>query len=475
MKRIINILVLFIISAGVLTTWDYPEEELAKDFSNKAEWKDDDYGKQYFFDGFNFTGYDPKKDKYGLSFKIQSEAYNMEKTWQEEKHNNSWNNGNFYFLGHSQGGLRALATASWLKDNKPELYDKLNCVITVSGIDRGLKALDGGVDSLTAKLRRDYQVLYYGALSAQHALDDIMPAIILNCILKQESRDIYRPILEFYFGMCLVPSDPGVLLNFFNMLNIMPELAYIALAFNGVKMSEIDDMVPGSKFITDTVVNTNGDTKKVVIVAGYHQVVRYDVKKIWGFLPMIYSYTVKEPIYKLVDVYDGKEKLRIDGNKNENEDQDKNKDKMPLGFIVGLKSDSFSINEDEEKDSRDAIKYIGIALEAARIIHTVRMSLIYGYFAGSPAYYDDAVRAKKYIDNIDDQLNELKGSPQNDGLVALESQYYPKSIHGNVLGGYEDISYVGFDLNHKEIIKDDEVKKRIEQMADDAIKKRVRP
>jgi len=63
---------------------------------------------------------------------------------------------------------------------------------------------------------------------------------------------------------------------------------------------------------------------------------------------------------------------------------------------------------------------------------------------------------------------------QNDGLVALESQYYPKSMHDNVLMGNEE-GYEGFPkLNHKNIIDDSEVKKTIQKMADLAVEQRKR-
>jgi len=97
--------------------------------------------------------------------------------------------------------------------------------------------------------------------------------------------------------------------------------------------------------------------------------------------------------------------------------------------------------------------------------------LIYGYFMGSPVYYGDAVRAENYVNNIDYQLNLLKGSSQNDGLVALENQYYPKSMHNNVLLGGEE-GYEGFPkLNHKNIKDDETVRDKIEKMADLATKR----
>jgi len=459
MKRIINILVLFIISAGVLAPapWDYSESDLNKDFFNKAEWKDKEYGKQYFFGGFDFEGYDPLKDN-SLDFKIQSEAYNLNKTWQEKERNNSWDNGNFYFLGWSQGGLRALATTTWLKANDPDLYDKLDGVITVSGIDRGLKALNGGVGYLAAKLRRDYQILYYGALSAQRALDGLPISVLIPGLLIPEYQEKILYILAFYFGMNLVPDNIDSLALLFGMLNIMP--MYVPLAFLGANMPEIKDMVPGSNFITSTVVNSDGKTKLVLVPDGFIMVKKIGWIKIFGIPIFPYTYSVRETTYKLVEEYDGIETLRID-------------EEMPLGYIAGLNSDSFSFAKDGES-KREAVKYIGEGLNIAKTIHTARMVLAYGYFMGAPVYYGDALNAENYVNNIDYQLNLIKGSSENDGLVALESQYYPKSMHDNVLLGNEE-GYEGFDkLNHKNIIGDETVRDKIEKMADLATKKRTR-
>jgi len=452
MKRIISILVLFLVSAGILVPvpWDYPESDLEKPFFNKAEW----IGNMYFFGGFDFEGYNPREDKYGLSFKIQSEAYSLGKTKE--------GTGNFCFLGWSQGGLRALATTSWLKTNDSDLYDKLDCVITVSGINRGLKALEGGVGYLAAKLRRDYQILYYGACSAQRALDGLPLAVLFSCLPIPQLQDKIIPILAFYFGMYLVPNDPRVILKLYNMLNIVPELSYVALGYIGVNMPEINDMVPGSEFITSTVVNSDNKYRWETVQDGFKMVQKIGWIKAFGIPILPYTYYDREPSYILVSVYDGKEdKLKID-------------EEMPVGYIAGLNSDSFSLSEDGES-KREAVKYIGEGLNIAKIIHSTRMILTYGYFMGSPVYYGDAVRAENYVNNIDYQLNLLKGSSQNDGLVALENQYYPKSMHDNVLLGDENDSYIGFNLNHKEIIKDDSVQITIKLMADKAITQRVRP
>jgi hypothetical protein len=84
--------------------------------------------------------------------------------------------------------------------------------------------------------------------------------------------------------------------------------------------------------------------------------------------------------------------------------------------------------------------------------HAISCIPIIGALSGSAGYAQEAAKAAKMLLYIDDTLNDLKGSPQNDGLVAAESQYYPKSLHKNVLGqdpkGYTEMK----DYNHADII-----------------------
>ena len=67
----------------------------------------------------------------------------------------------------------------------------------------------------------------------------------------------------------------------------------------------------------------------------------------------------------------------------------------------------------------------------------------------------DCELAYSWCKNYKDQLNELKGSSDNDGLVAVESQYYSINTHSKVLGehlpGFQQSGYVRYDATHKDI------------------------
>ena len=77
------------------------------------------------------------------------------------------------------------------------------------------------------------------------------------------------------------------------------------------------------------------------------------------------------------------------------------------------------------------------------------------------------------------ELNELKNSTENDGLVAKESQFYPKTftdpntqavrnVHKNTLGE-DPKGYVSYpQYNHADIIDAPEVGRRIVQMIEES-------
>lgn len=102
--------------------------------------KEIDYGARIrgvvYFEGFDFTNYaaetkgiEPMLEE---TYILLKEFYAADKT-------------PFVFLGHSQGGLRALAMSTYLKNKDPVIYKQLKGVVTFSGIDKGLKLFLGRI------------------------------------------------------------------------------------------------------------------------------------------------------------------------------------------------------------------------------------------------------------------------------------------------------------------------------------------
>jgi len=279
-------------------------------------------------------------------------------------------------------------------------------------------------------------------------------------------KPVFQPIqvlLDCYLSG--FPNEIGEFATRFHFLSDLPYLEY-ALRGRENEMPEINDMVPGSAFITERVVNSDGKTRTASVEDGYQTVIKIGWVTLLGIPLFPYLYRARVTKYKLVTVYDGTETLRIGPD-------------MPIGYLVGLNSNTFSMDSEKEETMKKAFEAIEVVLGSAMVIHMVKNLGIFGLFTGSPTGYDDAVRAYNYVRNIDANLNKLKGSSNNDGLVALESQYYPKAIHSNVLLG-EDKGYEGFsDYNHKSINDsrtepDSVVQRTIERMVEDAVRQRKR-
>src|SRR5574344_898336 len=84
------------------------------------------YGYRYF-EGFDFFGYKPSRE--GLETKLKAEVDEIKKQDAASKPYH-------VVIGHSQGGPRALGYATYIKKNDPAEYNRLQAVITMSGIDK---------------------------------------------------------------------------------------------------------------------------------------------------------------------------------------------------------------------------------------------------------------------------------------------------------------------------------------------------
>jgi pimeloyl-ACP methyl ester carboxylesterase len=395
------------------------------------------YEKYFFFDGFDFQNYRPSINHHMLADKIHEERdailQNTEKT---EK---------YVFVGHSQGGLRALATASLMRAENREEYERLQGIITVSGIDQGLEALAGGIGVFSQKALGRINILWNGTRSVVGVF--AFPGTLTNGLLLA------------------VPGDLSAMIRLASLIAWPFEADYLyflhLIAGNSSALGGITEMVPGSQFIADYVV---GDVPKYEIRAkllGYREVAHpVYLIDIWGIqwlqVGVWYSH---EPMYDLVAV-----KVReAEGLKVLEE--------MPVGYIVGTDSNTLGMNKDTEGTARQTANVLGYVFEAAQIAHKVKMVILIGYFCGSPMYYYDAMNAKNLCWNLDAHLNVLKGSPENDGLVAVSSQFYPKSVHANTLGhGVEE--GVQLLLNHEAIRTDGEVQDIVQDMLKEAKDKR---
>jgi len=124
---------------------------------------------------------------------------------------------------------------------------------------------------------------------------------------------------------------------------------------------------------------------------------------------------------------------------------------------------------EKEKSIRDGILGAEIGFAIVQGIHIAKCVGIIGLFTGSVTYANDADQARQLMRNFDSELNELKGSNENDGLVAQSSQFIPKTfidpnsnvtrtnlrnpVVGANAGGLAYSVVSGSKLNHQDIVR----------------------
>lgn len=383
----------------------------------------------YAFDGFDFLDY--KASKFGLAdiVKAEHEFIKQDKQKRQKQQNQQDQQGNFAVVGHSQGGLRTLAFATYLQNKDTAELNKLQAVVTVSGIDQGIKALDGGLPAANAKIRRDVEILTDGAYGALNAL----PAVdLLLSILKSFAGFDERKFNKFGWWLINLILDEHPGLSHW----VKPALqATTAAAEQAVlnKYCEIRDMIPRSNFIQQNVLQSTPYTYQVQTGTTRHLGWKRVTNRWgWKYWALRWQYS---PVYSTYIGYKHTSKLP----KN-----------IPMGYIAGTKSNVLSMTGSKEQDIRNGLKWGGRIFAAAEGFHIVKSYLIYGLFLGSPRYATACANARDYCWNFDSRVNALLGSSEHDGLVAKESQYIPKTVHSKIVGD-KDKGYTTFNYNHAEI------------------------
>ena len=372
----------------------------------------------YAFYGFDFKKY--KASPLGLDAIVKNEHEFVKKKEADD----------FAVVGHSQGGLRALAFATYLQNNDAARLNKLQAVVTVSGIDQGIKALDGGLPAANAKIRRDAAILTEGACGVVTnpvltiGLIAAAPKIF-NIKTSEDMKNIAKKILN-------------IITKFQPMFEawVKPALqATTAVAEQAAlnKYCEIRDMIPQSNFIKRNVIESKPYLYQVQTGITWHlgweQVTNRWGEKYWALRWQ------KSPVYSTYIGYKHTSKLP---------------ENIPMGYIVGTKSNVLSMTGSEEQDIRNGLKWVGGIFATAEGFHIAKCVGIVGLFTGSPRYAAACANARDYCWNFDSRVNNLLGSSEHDGLVAKESQYIPKTAHKKVLGRTTQ-GYTTFNYNHAEI------------------------
>jgi len=278
------------------------------------------------FTGFPLTDYNPKN---GIEIQdiMNESAKVIAESWKD-------NEDDYAVVGHSQGGLRVLAYANVIKqkaltETDPEMkakyenaYNHLGAIITVSGIDRGIKMLEGGFGVLKSRIMEDVNILYNGLNAVAH--DSQIIGVI---------KDLFVLGGGWFFDTNF--SDKNEALNL--CLSLIPNefiRQYIQLGLADVdpdQMKEIRDMMPYSDFISENVADIKKTIKKVE--DGGEWSVEWRFLKI-GIIKIPYLTNVYYPHYKVYTEYK-EDKLKMD-------------DDIPVAYIVGLNNDMCSLFKDDE-------------------------------------------------------------------------------------------------------------------------------
>lgn len=420
-----------------------------------------------FFNGFSFDELAVADHRNGMEYRVNSEIdYVLD---DDEKANRD---DKYCILGYSQGGERVLAYATMLEkrindtslsDSERERarrsFERLSGIITVSGIDKGILALEDGFDGFKNKIYEDARILRDGVSGAAINTDFIQSTVLPGVFPS------FTATMTAAIATLNLPYEESLVLGFLSM--IMPDVFdnYIMAAWQGgsyEELAELYDMMPQSNFIKENISECDYVVQKRQI--GTETVKTIDWVGSFLFLVPIIGYK-EVPIYEYYNV-PITEKTKFS-------------DDIPVGYIAGTKSDTLSLADDSDRekieDALSTMKNVFDSGKNAGVLTQILLPGIGSIFTGSSTA--DCGVAYDWCNNYADQLNQLKGSDDNDGLVAVQSQYYAKSVHEKVLGsnlpGYQKEGYIRYGANHRYINPDtnDEVKGMVLSMIEEANKK----
>jgi len=321
----------------------------------------------------------------------------------------------YSLIGYSQGGLRALGFITQTEKSYQKSESNIDAVITISGINRGLKMLDGGLGILK-----------------RNASDKIVN-VIGNGLRAAAGIFSTSYIYSLIFPRNMLATAIDI------VIELLPSSwrPYYVEAWNSTdasKYPQLGDMIPESKYIKDNVVVVGTKTYKVKTNETVETGTMLDRTTDGSYIYMPYTRVVEEYRYYTrtgtVTQFDPS---------------------VPIGFIVGTDNDTIGMHEEKKETINKALRGAGIAFGVVQGIHIVKCIGIIGLLSGSVTMARDADKAKKLMLDFDSTLNDMKGSTDNDGLVAVESQYIPQAHMDNpVLQGGEK-GYSELKLNHKKI------------------------
>lgn len=382
-----------------------------------------------YFEGFDFEGYSAESD--GIEPMLSKTLDLLD--YYYGSNGVIGKNQPFVFVGHSQGGLRALAMSTYLRQKNPQLYKQLRGVISLSGIDKGLKLLENNGSIFRTNLHNDVQTLTNGICGVFKVFD-------FNVIAN-------NPFIElFVYDVTKVSVSESVWIfaNFLlgDILDCTKGFGYpIMHNSKWNEHAQVRDMVPQSDFIKKYVLEEKSVYKKHKSKTERYLGLEWR-KGLFGISYPVFVWKNKPIIIKTQEV-----NMKVDKN-------------LPLTFLIGTKSNTLSLApENVENNIRKGVNIAGTVFRTGEYCHYAKCGFLIGLLTGSPVAAVDCNKAANWCGSLDYQIGELIGEQTHDGLVALSSQHLPtQSLEGTgydttVLNKTSNKEYT--DYNHKTIAKED--------------------
>ncbi len=356
-----------------------------------------------YFEGFDFEGYRSECD--GIEPMLSKTLELLEYYYG----NNGiiGKNQPFVFVGHSQGGLRALAMSTYLRQKNPQLYKQLKGVITLSGIDKGLKLLEGNGNVFRTNLYNDVKILTNGFCGILKVCD-------LNIFANNLFLDLYE------ITKTDINKKAWILATYIlgDWWNVTKGFGY-PIMYNAKwdEYAQVRDMVPQSDFIKKYVLE-----EKSIYKQHKSKTERYlgvDWRKgFFGIKYPVFVWKNKPIIIKTQEV-----NMKVDKN-------------LEMTFLAGTNSNTLSLApENIKKTVRTLVNIAEIGFRTGEYLHYAKCCSLVGLLTGSPVAAVDCHKAVSWCGSLNYQIGELIGEQTHDGLVALSSQQLPtKSLVGT---GYD--------------------------------------
>jgi len=175
----------------------------------------------YFLEGFDFAGYNSTYPS--MTAMTEAEVNAVISGKKQDCKTIKQSPTSYGIVGYSQGGLRALAFATHLKNSKPAAeYNKLKAVVTMSGIDQGMQALQDDLPGIKSRIMSQVNILTNGLRATSGVTSAIgFPIVttvlvtgvkfseLINSPASQMTVDIITKFLPSEFQGYVVPAMLG--------------------------------------------------------------------------------------------------------------------------------------------------------------------------------------------------------------------------------------------------------------------------